>query len=330
MALSTEIHIPASPNRRFANMLFFLVSSIAARAALPGPWKAVITFGRDGDLTPDAPELAWSRDFPVEFRVASPALWDRYTAEAAALRRPAYAYNATILQQFVAPFDADAVIYMDADTVVTGPLGPLVTEVVARDIFAAKPAWQPPPVDLDAIMARAGLVHGGDPVTYSGYGWSFLEPRTGPPYINGGFIVCPRRIANILHRDLGADFVFVAEHYPGHYVWQIANCLTIVRSRIPLLSLDERYNMGIGEAGLPMLTGQEGARLIAEGEEQVRDRRVIHYCTPAPHFVRNAVMEDDALLRAFCLAPDLTEGEAMLQAAFRPFLEAWERRADPR
>lgn len=328
MAPTTEIHIPASPDRRFANMLFFLISSIAAHAALPGPWTAVVTLGRDGDLTPASPEFAWARDFPVEFRVTSPALWDEYDAEARRSRKPAYVYNATIMQQFTTPFTADAVIFMDADTVVTGPLGALVNDVLDRKLYAAKPAWQPPPIDLDAILAHAGLVHDGDPITYSGYGWSFLEPRLGPPYLNGGFIVCTRDHANILQRDLPGDFHFVTAHYPGHFVWQVANCLTIIRSRIPLLCLDERYNMGIGEAGEPLATGAEGARLVAEGLEQVEDRRVLHYCTPTAHFHRGTVMNDDALLRAFCLAPDLNQGEAMLQSAFRPFLDAWERRQD--
>jgi hypothetical protein len=323
MTLHTEIHIPASPTRAFANMLFFLVHSLADRAGLAGPWRVVVTLGRDGDLTPDSPEFGWARDFPVLFQQADPALWARFEAEARDRRTPGLIYSATILTQFTRPFEADLVIFMDADTVVARPFGDLLGQVLATGRFAAKPAWQPPPVDLGPILAAAGL--GGRPevMPYSGYGWSFTAPRFGPPYYNGGFIVAPRALADVLHRHLGADFHFVSRQYPGHYIWQIAQCLTLLRADMPCLDLDERYNMGIGPAAPSILPGAEGAALDALGQEQFADARVIHYCTPGAVFKRNATMADPGLLAAFLGAAGLPEGEQALQDAFAPYARRW-------
>jgi hypothetical protein len=324
MTLHTEIHIPASPTRAFANMLFFLVHSLADRAGLAGPWRVVVTLGRDGDLTPDSPEFGWARDFPVLFQQADPALWARFEAEARDRRTPGLIYSATILTQFTRPFEADLVIFMDADTVVARPFDDLLGRVLADQVMAAKPAWQPPPVDLGPILAAAGL--GGRPevMPYSGYGWSFTAPRFGPPYYNGGFIVAPRALADVLHRHLGADFHFVSRHYPGHYIWQIAQCLTLLRADMPCLDLDERYNMGIGPAAPSILPGAEGAALDALGQEQFADARVIHYCTPGAVFKRNATMADPGLLAAFLRAAGLPEGEQALQDAFAPYARRWQ------
>lgn len=320
----TEIHIPASPTRAFANMLFFLIHSLAERAVFPGPWRAVITLGRDGDLTPDSPEFAWARGFPVTFRRADATVWARCEAEAKRRKSPGFIYNATILAQFTDPFDADTLIFMDADTVVARPFDDLIGQVAQTGRFAAKPAWQPPPVDLAPIVAAAGLTGQPDIMPYSGYGWSFTDPQFGPPYYNGGFIVCTRDRANTLHRDLGRDFDFVSTHYPGHYIWQIAQCLTLLRAAMPCLDLDERYNMGIGPAAPSILPGPAGAALDAEGQAQFDDARVIHYCTPAQVFKRNATMADAGLLAAFLAAKGLSEGEQALQDSFAPYADRWQ------
>ena len=330
MALSAEIHVPASPNPRYANMLFFLAASLARNAGLPGPWTLVVALGRDGSLTPDSPELAWARDLPVEFRPADAALWEAFGAEAKRRQRPDHVHNATILRQLDQPYAADVVLFLDADTVVTRSLAPLIAEVEAGDLLAAKPAWQPPDIDLDAMLGRAGLRFDGPPITYSGWGWSFLAPKHAPPYLNSGVTVCSNRTANLLQRDLARDFAWIDEQYLGRYGWQVAQCLTIVRNRIACLSLDERYNIGIGAPAPSILPGAEGALLDALGEEQARDARVIHYCTPARHFVRNRTMGDDALLRAFLDEANLDEGERMLQSALLPFRDAWEGRMEGR
>lgn len=320
----TEVHIPASPNRTFANMLFFLIHSLAERAVFDGPWRAVITLGRDGDLTPDSPEFAWAKAFPVHWRQADATVWADCEAEAIRRKSPGFIYNATILAQFTQPFEADTLIFMDADTVVMRPFEELLHRVGRDGVMAAKPAWQPPPVDLAPIVEAAGLAGRPSVMPYSGYGWSFVEPRFGPPYYNAGFIMCPRKIANDLHRDLSADFQFVAARYPGHYVWQIAQCLTQLRNDTPCYDLDERYNMGVGPAAPSILPGAEGAALDALGQEQFDDTRVIHYCTPAQVFKRNTTMADPALLAAFLKAEGLDEGEQLLQDSFAPYAARWQ------
>lgn len=325
MPLTTEIHVPASPTRGFATMLCFLAHSIAARAALPGPWRMVVALGRDGDLTPASPDFAWARDLPIEFRVADAAAWDACAREAERRGVPGHVHNATILRQLAEPYTADAVLFLDADTVVAGPLGDLVAQVAREDLLAAKPAWQPPPrLDLDAVLSHAGLTYRGPPLTYSGWGWSFTTPRFAPPYLNSGVTLCSNRAASVLQRRLPGDFALVDAAFPGPYVWQVAQMLTVVRDALPVLALDERWNLGIGEATPSILPGAEGAALDALGVAQARDARVIHYCTRTRRFVREREMGSRERLRAFLDAEGLDAGEAMLQAALRPLREAWE------
>lgn len=325
MPRSTEIHIPASPNLLFANMLFFLVHSLADRAGLDGDWRVVVTQGRDGEVTADHPRLAWARNFPVEFRQVSATLWQEFEVETQRRRLPSYIYNATIYAQLQWPYTADCVIFMDADTVVTGSLAALIDEVLAANCLAAKPAWQPAPVNIDGVIARCGLRYDGPPVEYSGYGWSFMEPRFGPPYVNAGLTVISREMANRLQSDLRGDFRFTAEHYPGHYIWQMAQCLTMIRQSIPLKVLDERYNFGIGPDAQPIAPGEEGRRLRQAVEEQAADIRLLHYCTPTPEFLRNKVMANDAALAAFLAADLALAGPIALQAAFAPYASLWQR-----
>lgn len=325
MAPSVEIHVPASPNLRFANMLFFLVHSLADRAGFRGDWRVIVMQGRDGELTADHPRLAWAKAFPVEFRQVPLPLWTEFESASRIKKHPSYIYNATVYAQLVQPFTSDAVLFMDADTVVTRPLDALVDQVVADNCLAAKSAWQPAPVDVDSIIRHRGLAYDGPPVEYSGYGWAFVEPRFGPPYVNGGFVLCSREMANRLQADMRDDFRFVAQHYPGHFIWQVAQCLTMIRQAIPLKPLDERFNFGIGPDAPPLVGGDEGAALQRAVNEQAADMRVLHYCTKTPSFQRDRVMSSDADLDTF-LATDtgMDIGAETLRAAFLPYRAAWQ------
>ena len=305
-------------------MLFFLVHSIADRSGLRGDWRVVVTQGRDGIWTGDHPRLAWARDFPVEFRQADATLLAEFEAQAKQRAVPGYIYNAPIFDQLTMKYSADAVVFIDADTVVTRGIDQLIDQVVAENCLAAKPAWQPPPLDMDAIIADNGLRYSGPPVEYSGYGWAFAEPRFGPPYLNAGFMVASREMANRLQADLRNDFLIVAKKYPGHYVWQVAQCLTMIRQSIPLKPLDERFNFGIGPDAPPFVGGDEGARLERAIQDQAADIRVLHYCTPTPNFRRDRVMASDEELAQFLATDTLDIGAAMLRQAFLPYRRHWE------
>lgn len=325
--LTTEIHIPASPDARYANMLFFLVHSLASNAAFPGQWKVVITLGRDGDLNPNSPEFAWAKNFPVEFQMTEPALWERYMAEAEVKKQPVLIYFATGEQQFRYDFNSDVVLFMDADTIVLRPLAPIIAEVHSRNCLAAKPAWQPPPVELKDIITARGLGLHGPQVTYSGYGFQFVEPRYAPPYFNFGFLAASGQVANIIRCELPEESAFVGSKWANWYSWQIALCLTIIRHELSFIELDERYNYGIGdttETWTSLLPGDEGLAQERLWLEQSQNVHVLHYGTRTPHFVRHEVMQDDERIRDFCARKDLTVGEQKLQDAFRQFIEEWE------
>ena len=323
---STEIHVPASPNSKFANMLFFLVHSLASHAEFRGSWKVVVTLGRDGDLTPESPEFAWSRNFPVEFRSVSESMWAEFDEEARRRKTPGFVYNATAYHQYTYDFAADAVVFMDADIVVLGPLAEVLDRVRQRDLLAAWPAWAPPPAELEGIIAARGLHYLGPPVTLSGYGWSFTEPRHVPPYFNYGFVACSNRVARLLGRHLPEDVGFVTAIYHGPFNWQIALCLAIIRHAIAFEALDERFNFGNGAATACLLQGEEGRRLEHAVQEAAADIRVLHYCVRTPHFDKAKVMGDDDAIRTFCSLQGLEDGEKILQSALMEYFDLWKAR----
>lgn len=321
---SVEVHIAASPTRRFASMLFFLVHSIAARAQFTDPWKIVVTLGWDGTTTPDTRELAWASDFPVEFHRPEPALWAEYEAEARRIAQPSYIYCATIVSQYERNYTSDIVMFLDADTVLVRPCHDVIAYVHQHGGIAAKPAWIPPPgLDLHDVLRHFGLGYVGAPMEYSGWGWSFLTPRHGPPYFNGGFQIVAAETARMQAIDLPNDFKLLKEAFLNRYIWQMAQTMSLVRRKAPWLALDERFNMGIGEMARPVLEGEAGEMLLQRGLEMVADTRTLHYCTPTKAFVRNNVMENPVALDAFLNQPDLPASERELQQAFAPFAGEW-------
>jgi hypothetical protein len=283
-----------------------------------------MTLGWDGKATPDTREFAWSADFPVEFHRPDPALWAEYEKEAKRIGQPSYIYCATIVSQFKHTYTSDIVMFLDADTVLLRPCHDVIEYVHQHGGIAAKPAWRPPPdLDLQDVIAHFGLGYTGAPMEYSGWGWSFLSPRHGPPYFNGGFQVLAAETARMQSIDVPDDFKSLKEVYWNRYLWQMAQMMSLVRRKTPWLALDERFNMGIGEMGRPLLDGAEGEALLQRGLEMVADTRTLHYCTPTPSFVRNSVMESPAALDSFLRCSDLPPSERELQQAFAPFASEW-------
>ncbi|MGJ0394720.1 MAG: hypothetical protein ACR65U_00605 [Methylocystis sp.] len=313
MEVNTEIHVPISLNANFANMSYFLVKSIAANAALPGDWRVVFTVSRDTDWDLDHPNLAWAKAYPVEFRWVDQAHWD-------ALPTGVHQYISTILQRQTYEFKSDVVLFMDADTVVYGPLTELAREVATSDMIFGWPAWQPPGVDLNEVIVARGCALRDWGVTYSGYGLAFLSPKSCPPYFNFGFIAMSNGVARRAARDYPPELDFVVANYPDWFATQIALCLMILRNNYAFRILDMRYNFGNGDFPGQILAGPEADAAFARAIALYEDVRVVHYCAATEAFNKSRDMGSWERITRFCEREGLVSGNALLQKAFKKLL----------
>lgn len=318
--VTTEIHVPISLTPTFAHMIYFLVKSLAANADFPGDWRVIFTVSRDTDWDLDHSELAWAKDYPVEFRWVDQSQWDAHELAKSGSQLPRE-YLATIEQCHTYDFNADVILFMDADTVVAGSLRELVLEIADSDAIAGWPAWQSPPSNLCEVLQTRGCKLSDWGLTYSGYGLAFLSPKSCPPYFNFGFIAMRKAVAQQLSRDFVEDLHYFFAHYDDWYGRQISLCLTIVRKNYAYRALDTRYNLGNGSlADLPALSGPDveaaHARLVAAGQ----DPRVLHYCVRTKPFYKLENMASWDQITRFCEMEGLGEGNALLQKTFRSLL----------
>ena len=315
---TTEIHVPISLNRQFATQTMLLVRSIAERAQLPGDWRVVLTVSRDTEHTLDTSLMGWTRDHRVELRWVEERWWQRYH------------WAGTGLQMQLHAHDADVVLFMDADTVVVGPLTELVESVAADPAWAAWPAWQPPVgLDLDAALLACGISDAKRDLSYSGFGLAFAAPRHCPPYFNLGFVAVEGELARAMAQTIAADFEDVAARFRNWYSSQVAACVNILRHRYPYRALDMRYNLSNGDwdgAPEPRFDGvdESAAAAIADALRAARaavaDPRVLHYCVQSAHFSRARDMDGLDNLRAFCQRKGVDGGSARLQRALLPLI----------
>ena len=309
----TTIHVPMSLNRQFATQACLLVRSLARNARLPGDWNVVLTVSRDTDLALDTPLMHWTRDFPVSVHWVPEHWWERLH------------WSGTGLQMHLYEHDADVVLYMDADTLATGPLTELVESLAAERVLAAWPAWQPPPdIDIDVVLRECGVGGARRDLTYSGFGLAFESPRHCPPYFNTGFVAVNGGLAREMARTLVADFEDVAARFrTSWYVSQLALCVNILRHGYPYRGLDMRYNASNGPwnpDAPPPFPSPESAAVVAALNAMIDDVRVLHYCVPTANFSRTRDMDGFARVRAFCARGGLDSGSVRLQRALRSLL----------
>lgn len=303
---TTAIYVPVSLNRQFALQMEMLCRSLRRNARLPGPWKIIFTLSLDATIELNSPLMAWARDFPAEFRWVDESLWQQHH------------WAGTSHQQSMYDFDADVVLYMDADTLAVGSLAELVEQSAATDEFAAWPAWQPPTgVDLEAMLARLGLPARDHGLEYSGYGLAFMAPRSCPPYFNAGFVAMSGRLANAMARTYPADFDMVCALTKSNYRTQIALTVNLLRHGYRSRALDVRYNASNGDGEVKLPFDNPVARAKAGAlRAHASDLRVMHYCVESPEFRRARDLDGMAALRAFCARTEVHSGTRRLQQAF--------------
>jgi hypothetical protein len=306
--VTTEVHVPISLNPTFAHMTYFLVKSLAANANFPGDWRVVFTVSRDTSWNFDHPELAWAKYYPVEFRWVEQAKWD------------VHSFLATIEQRQSYNFNADVVLFMDADTVVAGSLRELVLDAANSNEIAGWPAWQPPNSNLREVLLARGCILSDWDLTYSGYGLAFLSPKWCPPYFNCGFIATPNAVAQQISVDFPEDLHYFFGHYDDWYGCQVSLCLTIVRKNYNYRAIDMRYNLGNGSLSRYSLTGPEADAAFARAVAACQDPRVLHYCVQTEAFSKRRDMGSWDRIGRFCDMEGLTEGNMILQETLKSLL----------
>lgn len=302
---SVEIHTPISMNEHFSVMCYLFVKSVAENAGLPGDWRVIYTVSGDSNLSLESSQFAWARDYPVEFQPVDPELWK------------AMGYVGTGLQGITTPHTADAVLYMDADMIVTGSLADVTRQVAGDHAIFGWPAWFSGDLPFHRLFEAAGIPNAENfRIVLTDDGADYADPWW-PPYFNFGFIGVSRDLANHMARTFPRDQVFVMEHFENYFAGQVALALNIARNRYPYRILDERYNVGSDHPVALAHYERKLGRPMYPSAIANEDPRVMHYCFPTPTLEKKRDMQDWNALRRFVERPGLAGSEKVIQDALR-------------
>lgn len=301
---TVEFHIPITMNLWFSVMTEFLVKSIARNAGLADNWRLVLTVSLDSDLDSSSPEYAWLQDYPVEVRYVEQQLWDELH------------YFGTSLDILNYAFDADVVVFIDADTLVVGDLRELLDQVATEKCIYAYPAWNPPAVDIDELLAEKGVTSYESDVVYSGYGLAFLQPKYGPPYFNCGFVCMSLEMVRDHARTFAEDLLHAYQKSENFFSYQAALTVNILSNGYCYRCLDHRYNMGIISDSLLKSAkglGPESTSIVQAAIRQTKDVRVYHYCNSSEFFNKKLTMGSLDSVRAYLAKTGLSGTEKDFQ-----------------
>lgn len=317
------IYVPITLNEQFINMIYFLARSIEFFSGLKD-YKIICTVSRDGMTDLASPLLHWTKDCPIEFRFCEANAWNSHAKRAVDENKRWFQYAATLKQQMASDFDEDVVVFMDADTLVCGPLTEMVGRSAQERRILARPAWQPPAIDLARALRERGCPERDYGLEYAGYGWAFMEPRACPPYFNFGVFVMPGDIARLLRDNIGADGDFVEERFYDTFAAQIALCLFICRLKLGYDCLEEKYNFGNGDTlfKYPIHPDPKIARQIYErSASNLADLRVIHYVVQLPEFSKSADMASWENVLKFCDRQTVGVVNTKIRNTFRTIID---------
>jgi hypothetical protein len=306
---SIAVRVPISLNRHFVTMTEVLARSLA-RNLQPGDWRLELTVSRDTPHTLDSELLAWTGDFPVTVEWVDAALFDRYS------------YIGTALQRHLRPTDMDLVAFMDADTLVVGPLAEAVHTVLAIDGIGGRTAWNPPDVDLAALIADVATAADLRRHVYAGYGVKFLTPKACPPYFNFGFVLASQAAVHRMSTGILLDAAAVFARATSIFNAQISLCRNALRLGIPTAALHDKFNTGTSQKPLAMLDDSPEVRdRMVAIEESLADPRVLHYCPRQPTgFDKTRDMASLEAAHRFAWGPEMQRGTLVLQRALRSLL----------
>ncbi len=263
---SVEIHVPISPTEHFYTMVHYLAASLRNFGGGAASARLVVTVGDDCEPRDLYAELPWSRKYPIEWR------WmDRE-------RFRAYSYYGTAIERLCYRYDADVVIMLDADVLVTAPLDDLIDAVYSKGVFAGLITHVSPFVCERDKRSNAEcwndvFRHAALPLPnlhYEHTGWGVMETdpeyRYGPAYFNFGVVAGPRALFEKMGPSVYQDMAHVVRAVgPTFFRCQLALTLGLYRANAEIMALPMRYNF-------PNRSG-----FAERFSHELADVRVIHY-----------------------------------------------------
>jgi lipopolysaccharide biosynthesis glycosyltransferase len=220
-----EVHIPISPTENFFNMIHYLVESFHQFGGeLYNRTKFVITVGGDCLNKNLNKYLPWANDYNIEWRWLEKKVFNKFN------------YYATALQRFKYSFEADMVLMLDADIIITGLLDSIVERSQRTQSFIGKPAENHP------FWRKTEKI---SPETW----WMKVLKNAGftpndsiPPYFNLGFLLAPRTIMEKIGSTIFDEIEKVNEVIEVPTKCQIAVSLAMLRHHINCEEVNFKYN----------------------------------------------------------------------------------------
>ncbi|MFC0470056.1 hypothetical protein ACFFHM_05840 [Halalkalibacter kiskunsagensis] len=216
--------------------------------------KFVITVGEGVPNKKFNKYLTWANDYRIEWRWVEKNLFAKFN------------YFATALQRFRYSYEADMVLMLDADMLITGLLDNIVERSQRTQCFIGKPAenhpfWRKTREFSPEIWWMKVLQNAG-----------FSEKESIPPYFNLGFLLAPSSIMRKIGSTIFYEMEKVNEVVEIPTRCQVAVSLAILRHQINYDEVNLKYNFLCAH---PL---QKKYKNITKSE--LRDIKVWHYAGP--------------------------------------------------
>jgi hypothetical protein len=230
-----EIHIPISPTAHFFNMVHYLLHTLRRNGGGYSDAKVVLTIGAEEHVPDLHQRLPWLKKHGVEIRWVSDETFAQHS------------WWGTVLERFRHEFTSDVVLMLDADVLISRPLGMLVREIHQMQVLAGVTACLPP-VDSMDIWQNYYNACGLGPVkpihALTGMGTMFNDEalRYTPPYFNFGVVCAPAAIMNRIGEELFPILESINGVKETYFRTQVALSITITKLSIPYQCLPVRYN----------------------------------------------------------------------------------------
>ncbi len=271
--IKCEFHIPISPTPDFLCRVHYLAASIRRNAGLrEGEYRIVVTVG-DAQRVDLESLCPWAKHYPLEWRWVSAASFDRWW------------YAATAYERYCYDFDAETVVMLDGDVLVTGRLEEAIASVRGTNKLAAVPGYYSPfylypkhleeasPVEWwERICGLAGVAVPPFATEHPGWPWMrenqprhVEQLRMSPAYPNAGVVMVSAETARRIGENIFADFDLVNTVSRTALSGQVALTLAISRLGLAWTPLPLRYNF----QNLPMV--------YEAYPEEAAEIRVLHF-----------------------------------------------------
>ncbi len=289
---SLEFRIPISPNRSMYSNVRLAALSLARLGAPYSQARILVSVGDCASHEQVVRETPWSREFPIEWRIASHQSVE--TSPYSASGNDRYSENPR----------ADVVVLCDADLCLVDQIDELLerldtVEPRGGGMLAHYPPFSDRHPNSNDRMWNSLIEAAGLPPTKLDHGYSMVPDRVHggcPVYYNYGFVAFNRtaflRVAPIIgkYTEIARR---VLERKPGEttaFQSQIGLSLALLAAEVEGLTLSHAYNCANDE------------QVFEHGLANVEDIKVIHYLR-REEFDRESFVSEPGAHRAFLAAP---------------------------